>query len=359
MSKHLQDDQYYIDLYDLMTIDECLRNRQSIRENLEKKRDSDELKKLTKAEFDEEVNKVENVIVFTIKLNRYKNKAETIQSWKVKDRETQRRYDEAIPPRGVLCNKCYSETEVISKNLMGSSENQRMLFMLECLKCKKRKGVFESGEEWQCDLSKCPECHKPLTEKFKKTKNTLTTSYSCSRCSYKRVDVMDFDRGEKEWKAKKDKETKMLSEFRKEFCFDDAEGGEAIRGINRFNSFMKEHEDRENNKALYQKVRELKKLTFAQLEKLLVGPLEANGYVGLRFGKPELEKHVMVDFSVNDAKDGRQEYESQKSLKKSMTAVLLDTNWRLVDGSLYYRLGILEGRLKAYEKEEDLVALVK
>jgi hypothetical protein len=357
--KHLQEDQYYIDLYDLMTVEECLRCRRSIKENLEKKRNSAELKKLTKEEFDREVCRAENIIIFTIKLNRYKNKAETIQLWKSKDRQTQQRYDQAVPPSGIVCNKCYAKTEVISKNLMGSFENQQMLFMFECLKCKKRKGVLENGVEWQHDFKKCPQCYKPLNEKFKKTKTTLIINYSCSGCSYKERDVMDFDRDEKEWVAKKNRETKLLGEFRKEFCFDDAMGTDAVVHMNQFNTFMKKHEDRENNKALYEKVKELKRPTFAQLEKLLVISLETNGYVGLRFGKPEMGKHVVVDFSVNDAKDGRPDYESQKDLKKLIKTVLADTNWRLINDSICYRLGILEGRVKAYELEEDLLELVK
>lgn len=36
-----------------------------------------------------------------------------------------------------------------------------------------------------------------------------------------------------------------------------------------------------------------------------------------------------------------------------------DTNWRLMTDGISYRTGILTGRLRAYETEEDLLRLVK
>jgi hypothetical protein len=37
---------------------------------------------------------------------------------------------------------------------------------------------------------------------------------------------------------------------------------------------------------------------------------------------------------------------------------LIDTNWRLMSDGISYRLGYLNGRLRAYEQEEDLKELV-
>lgn len=68
---------------------------------------------------------------------------------------------------------------------------------------------------------------------------------------------------------------------------------------------------------------------------------------------------VIIDFSTNDTKDDRQEYDSQNTLKKLIKGALEDTNWRLMSEGIRYRLGILISRLKAYEKEEYLVDLVK
>jgi hypothetical protein len=45
-------------------------------------------------------------------------------------------------------------------------------------------------------------------------------------------------------------------------------------------------------------------------------------------------------------------------LKKLIKGVLEDTNWRLMSDGVQYRLGILTGRLKAYEREEDLTTII-
>ncbi|HET7320221.1 MAG TPA: hypothetical protein VFI84_01380, partial [Candidatus Saccharimonadales bacterium] len=53
------------------------------------------------------------------------------------------------------------------------------------------------------------------------------------------------------------------------------------------------------------------------------------------------------------------DYTSRYTLKKTIQKALTDTNWRLMSDGISYRLGYLNGRLRAYEKEEDLVELVK
>ncbi len=58
-------------------------------------------------------------------------------------------------------------------------------------------------------------------------------------------------------------------------------------------------------------------------------------------------------------KGDREEYDSKKALKKLIEGILADTTWRLMSDGISYRLGILTGRLKAHEREEDLMKLVK
>lgn len=86
--------------------------------------------------------------------------------------------------------------------------------------------------------------------------------------------------------------------------------------------------------------------------------MEKAGYKGLKFWKPEMGQYVIIDFSVNETKDDRQESDSISTLKKLIKSILEDTNWRLMIEGINYRLGILTGRLKAYEKEEDLIKIV-
>lgn len=49
------------------------------------------------------------------------------------------------------------------------------------------------------------------------------------------------------------------------------------------------------------------------------------------------------------------QYELEVLLRKA----LKDTNWRIMTSGTNYRLGMLKGRLREYEREEDLLNLVK
>lgn len=41
-----------------------------------------------------------------------------------------------------------------------------------------------------------------------------------------------------------------------------------------------------------------------------------------------------------------------------LNATIKDTNWRLMAGGTSYRLGYLNGRIRAYEDEDDMKKLV-
>ena len=69
-------------------------------------------------------------------------------------------------------------------------------------------------------------------------------------------------------------------------------------------------------------------------------------------------RDVYVGFSCLDSKSDRNDYDSRKTLKKLVDSALEDTNWRLMSDGISYRLGYLNGRVKAYEGEEDLKKLV-
>ena len=76
----------------------------------------------------------------------------------------------------------------------------------------------------------------------------------------------------------------------------------------------------------------------------------------LNFDSIETKKHVIISFSVQDPTE-RNNDESPKKLQKLIKRVLLHHNWRLMSDGISYRLGILTGRLKAYETEDDLIII--
>jgi len=362
MYRYLKDDQYYIDLYDLHTIEKCLRYYRNIRDSLEKKRDIKEFKKFNKEEFDREANKVASLVINVIKARRYEHKEEVIHKWMEQDRKMQEKFDNAVPPYEVLCNECFSPTKVILKDMRYLDEtNNKVLFMFECPKCKKRQALYEDGTKWHPKKLRCPTCNSILNKKSEYAKDVLTINYSCPNCSYKNEEIDDFNEIEKECEASEARERKLLAEYREEFCVDDKTGREMLHFFEQLSRIGKEWEEkkRKDRDPLIQKARQLKKLTVAQLKKLIKDTVQKEGYTDLKFGKPEIGKYVIIDFSIIETKDNREEHKSQNTLKKLINELLGDTNWRLMSGGINYRLGILTGRLKAYEREEDLVEIIK
>ncbi len=360
--QYLKNEQYYIDRHDLTTIEECLHWYWSIKDGFEKERNSERFKKYTKDKFDTEVHKVTSYTVNVIKVQRYRHKSDTINEWMEKDRTIQVKFDDAVSPENVYCEKCGSPTKITSKDLMHAYEpDAKVLFMFECLKCKKRQTLYEDGTEWHYDPPKCPKCGTSFNHDSRHTKDKLTTIYSCPKCKYKEKDVHDFKKSDEDWKKREARDMKLLEDYRKDFCYDNEEGPKAVLSLDnivRFVDEMKAKEKKEED-PVYQKSQKLKKLKVNELQESLEKTIEQEDYKDLQFGKPEMGQYVIIDFTVNDTKDGRQEYDSENTLKKLIKKALEDTTWRLMSDGIRYRLGILTGRLKAYEQEEDLMKLVK
>jgi len=87
--------------------------------------------------------------------------------------------------------------------------------------------------------------------------------------------------------------------------------------------------------------------------------LKKEGYINLEFSKPEIKKDVIIEFTVQDNKIDRGEYDSRIQLQRILKKKFEATNWRLMSGGVNHKLGILSGRLRGYENEEDLLKLYK
>jgi hypothetical protein len=122
---------------------------------------------------------------------------------------------------------------------------------------------------------------------------------------------------------------------------------------------LDKQKDKEGNKELYDEVAKIKRLKIIELEQMLAPALEAENFVRLHFKDPEIARDVVVPFTVHDTKEGREERGSCLDLQRLVKKALEGTNWRLMSDDASYRLGMLEGRLRAYEKEEDLLKLVE
>jgi Zn ribbon nucleic-acid-binding protein len=358
--KHIHDLSYYIDLYDLLTIKECLRTIESSKKPLK----SDPEKGKKKSPYDtKKINTlVVNIIISFKKGERYKEKSSTIREWMEEDRRKDEFVAHAIEPANTRCSNCGERMKSTSRDLYDlEGSKMRVLFFFECPACQKSKGIFDNGDEYVSKSSNCPQCDRKLTVKYKREGNVVTRIRKCGICKFSDTNINDFDAQEAEWKKKQQEDKELLKKYRDEFCLTDKEGKEYIFStaqLERTVDLLGEKEKRENDPA-YKKAMKIKKLKIGQLKEIIVKAIEKEGYQDLSFEKPEMGKFVTVKFSVNDMKDERGEYDSRNNLKKLVRSTLDGTNWRLMSDGISYRLGILTGGLKAYEGEEDLIKLVK
>jgi len=348
---------YYNNLYDLHTIEECLRLEDAFVKQFRK------LKKKKSVE-DVELKAciaAHKFLIYQTKGERYKNKKRTIDKW-IEDQRIRHQKLAMAKSSPVYCDDCGLAMKVEDKLLHDFNvKNLRVLFLFECPKCGSRKGVFDDGRKFEYKHT-CPKCKNgKIDAKYEKNGNVITTTYSCSDCNYQEVEVIDFDKEEKERNQKRKKDMELLKRHRRKYCFTKEEGEDYINAMERikqFSGMMKEFEKKQNDSA-YQRAKKIIMLKNVDLEKLLSEVLKEEKYVNLQFDKPEIEKYVIVPFTVQEADDNREEYDGKNNLRKLIKKTLEKTNWRLMSDGISYRLGYLSGRLKGYEKEEDLVKLVK
>jgi len=357
---YLKDEQYYVDFYDLLTIKDCLdtiefySKPQKSTSELEKKMSPDEIKKGKTL--------VTNISIYYKKGERYKHKAPTIHDWMERDRRKDEFIANATEPTNIRCSHCGSKMKSTMKDLYDLDENiMRVLFFFECLACKKRKGIFDNGEEFNSGAKVCSQCSQELTITYTKEKNVVTRVRKCNNCSFSETEIDNYDAQDAEWKKTQQADRELLEKYRVSFCLTDKEGQEYVvstEQAKRMIDFLKEREVIESNPH-YQKAMQLKKLTIVEVERSLNDIAEKANYIKLSFDKPEVDKYIIVPFNIQDAYPSRKEYDSVRMLQKLIKSALEGTNWRLMSEGIHYRLGILTGRLKAYEREEDLVKLVR
>lgn len=359
---YLKDEKYYVDLHDLFTIKGCLRIVE-FWQDLYKKKDTDEkLKEIPPDEVEKGFNYYSGWELRVKKGERYRRKAETIKEWIDRDKIKQDKLDNTFPPDNIICPDCRIEMSAGDfKDLEDFDEAKplRVLFFFECPKCKKRKGIFNNGEERVSEPDLCPKCGKEAKVTFKKAGEVVTTTSKCTSCKYKNVDVDDWGKRKTEREAEEKKDKELLEKYRGEFCLSDKDGQEYIELVEAMEvaNVVREEEMQKYDNPIYQRSLQLKKTTIVDLEKLLTESLGIAKYTKLSFDKPEIGQFVIVPFTVQDADSSRKETISVSDLEKLIKDVLEDTNWRLLSNSVMYRLGYLKGQLKGYEQEEDMLKL--
>lgn len=357
---YLKNEQYYIDRYDLLTIKDCLNIIRFWRKAYKEKSNDKEIKDLPKEEKIKGFSRFLNMELYGRQGEDWRRKAETIVKWVEDDRVRQDKYDNTSEPRNVSCPKCkvpMHSTMRILEDYMDTP--MRMLFFFKCKVCKKRCGVYENGEEHVSKPDLCPQCGKEVKIAYSRKGNVITSKIACSHCKFNKVEIDDLEKSHAEFLKKEDEDKKLLKKYRDEFCLTDEKGKEYIETIEAMEvaNVVREEEIQKYDSPVYQRSLQLKKTIISDLEKLLTESLEKEKYTKLSFDKPEIGQYVIVPFTVQDADSLRKDRGSASELEKVVKNALEDTNWRLLSNSVFYRLGYLEGRLKGYENEEDMLKL--
>lgn len=357
---YLHPQSFYADQYDLHTIEECLEWYWGLRKKMEVHRA--DLKDMKDEEFKKETHKALSYMINAIKIERFRRRAERIGEWMDRDQKIQDVYDSAEPPENVRCPHCASDTTLTSKDLFDAYDpHPYVIFMFECVKCHKRQALHSDGRPWVHEPLKCPKCGESLKSSMTKKGKVLTTVYKCLSCSYRKKEIDDFAKQQKEWDAKKKRDTELLEKYRSEFCYSEKDGQEAVQSMDGIARIVKEWKEREKKEAdpVFQQAMKLKKISIVDMEKLIVDAISPQKYIRFTLGQPVIGRFVEVPFTIQDTDNTRQEYDSQTQLKKLIIKALEGTNWRLMSDGIRGRLGVLSGRLKGLEQEDDLMEVIK
>ncbi len=296
------------------------------------------------------------VIIEALKVERFRNRAETIRKWMDRDQAKDNKLANAVQPSDIICLRCGLTMECTDQELFRykAGPDEQVLFTFMCSHCKRGRGIWEGGEEWELPPTPCPKCRSAMISTDERAGNVITTTYTCPKCQHAETSKLDLD--EKFFPEPIDPH---FEEDRKKYCLSPEEGFDSVRRMDGIKELVDGWKFKEQNKKLFELKAKIKTLPVAELQSLLNPLIEKVGYKNFVLGKPEFLRGVTVEFATQDAKVGRAEYDSRQELKKLLEQALLETNWRLMSDGISYRLGFLTGRLRGVEGEEELLELAK
>ena len=354
--KYLKEESYYIERYDRGTVEDCRYwEKSGVPTDWAEVKDENEEEKTAKIKNQLKVTMVVPTMLYVTKGQRYAEKSRVIADWMNADRQKDEKLENAQTPKNIFCGNCSSIMKVMDKHfLMDWDKNKdEVVFMFECPICNKRRAIWEDGREWKLKV-KCEKCKgESIKESSKKEGSIITTVYLCQSCGHKKEDVWDFDE-----KLAPEKPDPDFAKDRQRFCLSKEEGDEYIEGMAKLKHLEETINEIGKKEEVKKKIADIKKLNIAELTKILNQAIEKGGYIKLEFSKPEINRDLIINFTVQDNKSDRIEYDSIHNIKKIFKTNLDKTNWHLMSEGIYYKLGILSGRIRGYENDEDILGLV-
>lgn len=346
--KYLKTDEEYIYRYDKFTVGMCrdFLRLHIVDDKLESDTKEQRLEKSVK-------NLWGNVGFEFYKTQLYANKKSTIAEWKREDEKRDNLIERAVWNYGdVKCLSCGSPMVCEFKDLEESNslDTARVMFFFTCPSHRKRL-FYDNGKEYEVEDKKCSKCFSVMLLSSKRNEQSVTTIYTCDKCGNKETEVFNLSAG---------KEDLLFEEDRKKFCLSEEVGNAQMVGVSNLEHCSKIWEEKEKNKDIYEKIEKVERVTILDLESRLSKPLEKSGFVRFHFRDPERSPNVelYVPFVVYDDVKGRTSLQSSFALKSLLKKLLKGTNWRLMSEGVTYKVGMLEGRLRVYDTEQEMIKLV-
>lgn len=356
---HLKGRQYYEDLYDRLTVERGRRNTETFNELYDKFFEvmPDEPRDSHRAVL--HLNLIYMVFVGNELIDRYDEREDDIREMMTKDEAKDQQVADDRLTIEPSCNHCQAAGLRLTDKMLfhrdSFDEPEEVLFTLKCSKCQKNSAVWSDGKPLESKKTSCPKCSTAMDEEDSRREKVITTTYTCTSCGHQHKRRLDFT-------PKKEKVDPDFATDRAMYGLHDEKTRQELRDAKwRYEEMAKlgkEWKEKEDNQHIYDAIAELKKPKIAELSPLLQPKLKKAGYVEFNLDKPEIGKIAFVSFSCMDGRSDRGDHDSRKTLQTTIRKALSDTNWRLTSDGISYRLGYLNGKLRAYEYENELKKLV-
>ncbi|MDP3997644.1 MAG: hypothetical protein Q8P73_04060 [bacterium] len=348
--------QHYEDLFDRITVDSC---REIERIYLGYEFDPDKKSgEVPSQAAQDAIRKMNTELRLMWEIGkRYSKREQTINDWIDGDKAKDEMLENAQPPRGIRCNGCAGHMTPSMKTLYDLFNSpDRVLFFFDCDNgCKEKRAMFENGDEYKPKPYLCPDCGSELDDDSERKGDVITTSYKCSDCGHAHKEEMDMT-------PKKEAIDPNFEKDRKRFCPTGKKAERYVQGVQSMHDVSRlvtEWRQKDKDRPYYDEINKMNKLTVPQLGVQLNDAMKDTGFIKLELSPPDVDQQVVVSFSVQDERSDREGKSSEYDFKRLLKQFLANTNWRLMSDGVHYRLGVLTGRLKGYDREADMMELAK
>lgn len=349
MTPYLKPKEYYSNLYDRHTVEKCREIERQYAQEIDKEAGTIKISSFADLTMSQ--------LLYFYTGDRYLKKEETINEWMKRDEAKDEKLKEATPPEKVTCDTCSANMTYKDKTL-DTSDPKRVMFFFKCPNNHlPHKYVYSDGTVWSKDSIPCPKCDSELEESSTKDDKKIVTEYNCTNCSYSDTDTIDLETDEPE-------EDPHFEEDRERFCLS-KEAGEEYRSarldFEQVRELAAKWEDEKEHEEEKERADAIERLTVPYIKRKVSALFAEKDLEDIRFDDLETTpKCTYLKFSAEDPEATKENSRGRcLDLKKEIVSELEDTNWRLMSEGVSYRLGIMSGRLRVYESNDDIYNLVK